>query len=95
MIGANKRHQDIRIVVTGCGISPFGVSEHLPELSPRMHRLPARPIVHHAIFGKEFHDLVVEPVIDAIRVLVNEVDDLIFVDEPPDRGGFVSIHQSP
>lgn len=84
LIGTVKRHQDIRIVVAGGGIAPTGVPEHLPETSPRMHGRPIWSVVDDAILGEKFNDLVVQPVIDAIRILVNKVDYLVFVDELQD-----------
>src|SRR5436190_23224752 len=53
------------------------------------------PGAAHADFGEEFCDFVVQSVINAVRVLMDEVDDLILVDEPPHRSGFITDHQSP
>lgn len=74
--------------------SCFGMPEHLPEPGPRTHRrCETRSIVDHAVFGEEFDHFVVEPLIDAVRISVNEIDDLVLVEEPPKGGSGATIHQ--
>jgi hypothetical protein len=41
-------------------------------------------IVSDAVFGEELEELVVEPPIDEIRVLVDQVDDLVLVEQSTD-----------
>ena len=96
MIGVFERHKDVGIVVAGCGISTFGTSEHPPEGSPRSHRCDARPVVvDHTVLGEEADNLVVQPVIDGIRIAMNEVDYLVLVNELTHRSGYIALHQSP
>jgi len=52
----------------------------------------ARAVVDHTVLGEQFDDLVVEPVIDAVRVAVDEIDDLILVDQTLHRGFGVTVH---
>jgi hypothetical protein len=67
--------------------------EHLPELGPRTHRrCETRSIVDHAVFGEEFDHFVVEPVIDAVRIPVNEMGDVVLVEKPP-KGRGATVHQ--
>ena len=94
-IGTVESHQDIRVVVAGRGKAPARVSEHLSEPGPRTHGRDARCVVDHAVFGEELYDFVVQAVINAVRVLMDEVGDLILVDELPNRSGFITDHQCP
>jgi hypothetical protein len=95
MIEVFERHKDVRIVVAGCGISTSGMSEHPPESSPGSHRCDTRSVVDHTVLGEEADDLVVEPVIDAIRIAMNEIDYLVLVNELTNRGGYITLHESP
>jgi hypothetical protein len=92
MIGVLERHQDVGIVVACCGKTAVGVSEHLPETRPGPHKHgDAGSVVNHTILGEQFNDLVVQPVIDAVRVAVDKIDDLVLVDQLPNRG-LVLVH---
>jgi len=95
MIEVFERHKDVRIVVAGCGISTSGMSEHPSEGSPGSHWCDTRSIVDHTVLGEEADDLVVEPVIDAIRIAMNEIDYLVLVNELTNRGGYITLHESP
>jgi hypothetical protein len=68
--------------------------EHLPEPGPRMHRSESRSVVDHAIFGEELNHIVIEPVVDAVGIAVNEIDDLVLVEKPLKGGGRTTFHQS-
>jgi hypothetical protein len=71
-------HEDVGVVVACCLISAF--PEYSPETRPRSYGRPARSVVDHTVLGEKVGDLVIEPVIDAVRIAVNEVDDLVLVD---------------
>ncbi len=60
-----------------------------------MHRSESRSVVDHAIIGEELDHIVIEPVVDAIGIAVNEIDDLVLVEEPLKGGGGTTLHQSP
>lgn len=87
-----ERHQDIGIVMAGGLERRLGMPEHLPESSPRPDRSNTRSVIHRAVFGEEFDDLVVVPVIDAVRVSMDEIDDAVFVHESPKRCLLVRDH---
>jgi hypothetical protein len=80
MIEVLERHEDVRVVMARSRISTIGMSEHPPEAGPGLHGHPARSVVDHTVLGEKFDDLVVEPVIDAVRIAMNKVDDLVLVD---------------
>jgi hypothetical protein len=93
MIEVLERHQDVRIVVACCGKTAVGMSEHLPETRPGAQRSDARSVVDYTVLGEQFNDLVVEPVVDAVRVAVDEIDDLVLIDQLPNRGLDVTVHE--
>jgi hypothetical protein len=71
------------------------VPEHLAQRGATAHRRrEGWAIVDHAIHGEQLSDLVVEPVIDTVRVTVNEVDNLVLVHQPPKRTVLVTGHQA-
>jgi hypothetical protein len=54
----------------------------------------ARSIVDQTVLGEQFNDLVIGPVIDAVRVAVDEIDDLVLADQPP-HCGFEALSSGP
>src|ERR1700674_456649 len=93
MIEVLERHQDVRIVVACCGKTAVGMSEHLPETRPGAQRSDTRSVVDYTVLGEQFNDLVVEPVVEAVRVAVDEIDDLVLIDQLPNRGLDVTVHE--
>ena len=92
MIEVLERHQDVGIVVACCGKTAVGMPEHLPETRPGAHQHgDARSVVDHTVLGEQFNDFVVQSVIDAVRVAVDKIDDLVLVDQLPNRG-LVRVH---
>ena len=85
-------HQDIRIVMARCCKSTIGMSEHPPETRPGSHWwCESRSVVDHTVLGEQFDDLFVEPVIDAVRIAVDEIDNLVLVYQPPKCGFGVTV----
>jgi hypothetical protein len=93
-IGVSERHEDVGIVMAGGSESTFGVVEHPSECGSGSNRGGARGVIDHTVLGEEADDLVIEPVIDVVRIAMNQIDDLILVDELTNRSGQVALHQS-
>jgi hypothetical protein len=92
MIEVLERHQDVGIVVACCGKTAARMSEHLPETRSGAHEHgDARSVVDHTVLSEQFNDLVIQSVIDAVRVAMDKIDDLVLVDQLPNRGQ-VSVH---
>src|SRR5580693_7486056 len=77
MIEVIERHEDVRIVVARCGKTTIGMSEHAPETCLGSHGRNTRSVVDHTVLDEKLDNLLIEPVIDAIRIAMNEIDDLI------------------
>jgi hypothetical protein len=68
--------------------------EHPTETGSRPHGgCETRSVVDHAVLGEELNDLVVKPVIDTVRIPMDEIDDVVLVQQPTKAGGIVSVHQ--
>src|ERR1700733_1449174 len=92
MIEVIERHEDVRIVVARCGKTTIGMSEHAPETCLGSHGRNTRSVVYHTVLDEKLDNLLIEPVIDAIRIAMNEIDDLILGDQPLDGGNLVAVH---
>jgi hypothetical protein len=80
-------------VVACDGKSTIGISEHPTEGSPGSQRCDIRSVVDHTVLSEEFDYLVVEPVIDAVRIAMNEIDYLVLGDQPSNGGSVVTFHR--
>src|ERR1700683_852814 len=94
MIEVLECHEDVCIVVARRGESSGGMSEHLPETYPGSDGRDTWSVVDHTVLGKQLNDLVVEPVIDVVRIVMDAIDYLVLVDQPLNSGIIFTSHRS-
>ena len=72
------------------------MSEHLPGdwLWTERAESPARKLDYTAL-GKQLNDLVVQPVVNEVGIAMDEIDDLVLVDQLPNCGRILTIHEFP
>jgi hypothetical protein len=92
-----ERHQDVCVVVARRREANGRMPEHLAQRASTAHgwRDARAAVVQHALFREQRCDLVVQAVVDAVGVAVDEVDDLILVDEALQNALSIHIVTSP